>query len=50
MADPKEVDMTQRTYFQRLRIRTWTFLSNWTERRLVAAYDQLVDRESDWSS
>lgn len=46
MADPEEVDVTQRTYFQRLRIRAWMILSNWTERRLVAAYDRLVDAES----
>lgn len=30
----------------RLRVRLWTFLSNWTERRLVAAYDRLVAMES----
>lgn len=39
-------DVIHSTARLRLIIRAWSWLSNWSERHLVAAYDRLVDAES----
>lgn len=43
-------DVPHSTARLRFVVRMWMFMARWTERRLVAAYDRLVDHESDWSS
>lgn len=43
-------NLIDRTVSRRLSVRLWARLAKWTERQLCAAYDRLVDYESDWRS